>query len=87
MSANHKSFEELCEMFGYEPTRRPLSRKEAAELLGLSVDTLEGYDYRGVGPRSFRPPGTRRVWYAERDLLAWLAAGHRTSTSDQPLAA
>lgn len=83
MNIEDMSFEQLCQTFGYEPKRRPLSRREAAELLGLAVDTLEGYDYRGVGPRSFCPPGTRRVWYAERDLLLWLASGARFSTSSE----
>ena len=27
----------------------------------------------GGGPRYFSPPGTRRVWYAELDVLRWLA--------------
>jgi len=77
------TLEQLAELFGYELTRKPLRRKQAAALLDLSVDTLEGYTSRGVGPRSYRPPGTRRVWYSERDLLLWLASGRRRSTSDQ----
>jgi len=84
MTPDQVSFDQLCEMFSYTPKGRPLDVKEAAELLGLSTDTLEGYRYRGVGPRYFMPNGTRRVWYAERDLLAWLASGLRRSTSDQP---
>lgn len=87
MSASELSFDELCGMFGYEPKRRPLDAKEAAELLGVSVDTLEGYRYRGVPLRYFSPPGTRRIWYAESDLLLWLVASGRHSTSEQPLAA
>jgi hypothetical protein len=79
------SFDELCEMFGYDAKRRPLDAKEASQLLGVSVDTLEGYRYRGVGPRYFSPNGSRRVWYAERDLLAWLAEGMRHSTSGEPV--
>lgn len=78
-----QSFDQLCELFGYEPKRRPLDRKEAADLLGLSKDTLDGYAYRGEGPRYFMPKGTRRAWYAERDLFAWLASGARQSTSEQ----
>ena len=87
MSASELSFDELCATFGYEPKRRPLDAKEAAELLGVSLDTLEGYRYRGVGPRYFSPNGTRRIWYAERDLLLWVTTGARHSTSEQPLAA
>ena len=76
------SFEELCELFGYEPKRRPLDRREAAELLGISKDTLDGYAYRGEGPRYFMPKGTRRAWYSESDVLRWLASGARHSTSE-----
>jgi hypothetical protein len=86
MNPDDMTLDQLAELFGYELKRRPLDRKEAADLLGLTVDTLEGYAYRGVGPHSFSPPGTRRVWYAERDLLAWLASGRRRSTSDQAAA-
>lgn len=78
------TFEQLCELFSYTPKGRPLDVKEAADLLQLSTATLEGYRQRGVGPRYFMPRGTRRVWYAERDLLVWLASGLRRSTSDQP---
>lgn len=84
MNPNTMSFDQLCELFNYTPKGRPLDRKEAAELLGLSVDTLEGYASRGVGLRDFSPPGSRKVWYSERDLLAWLASGARYSTSEQP---
>jgi len=83
MNPDGMTFEQLCELFSYTPKRRPLDVKEAAELLGLSTDGLEGHRKRGVGPRYFMPEGTRRVWYAERDLLAWLASGLRRSTSDQ----
>lgn len=84
MNPAEMTFEQLCELFTYTPKRRPLDAKEAAELLGLSVATMEGHRQRGVGPRYFMPRGTRRVWYAERDLLVWLASGLRRSTSDLP---
>ncbi|SIQ75347.1 hypothetical protein SAMN05880590_10710 [Rhizobium sp. RU35A] len=84
MILSEATFEHLCDLFSYSPKGRPLDVKESADLLGLSTDTLEGYRYRGVGPRYFMPKGTRRVWYSERDLLAWLASGARQSTSDQP---
>jgi DNA-binding transcriptional MerR regulator len=76
------SFDQLCELFGYTPTGRPLDTKQVAELLGVHPATVDHYRLRGVGPRHFSPPGTRRVWYAERDLLAWMASGARQSTSD-----
>ena len=76
------SFDQLCELFAYTPKRRPLDTKEVAELLGVNSNTIEQYRFRGEGPRFFSPPGTRRVWYAELDVLRWLASGARQSTSE-----
>lgn len=76
------TLEQLCELFAYTPKRRPLDTKEVAEILGTHPNTIDQYRFRGEGPRFFRPEGTRRVWYAERDVLAWLASGSRHSTSD-----
>lgn len=81
------SFEQLCDLFGYQPKRRPLSTHEAAEAVGVHFNTIEQYRLRGGGPRYFKPRGTRRVWYAERDVLLWLYEGARNSTSEQPRAA
>ena len=80
------SFEQLCELFAYIPKRRPLDNKEVAEILRVHPNTLEQYRFRGQGPRYFSPPGTRRVWYAELDILRWLASGARQSTSEQAVA-
>lgn len=80
------SFEELCELFGYRSKGRPVDTKEAASILRLHHGTLEQMRLRGEGPRFFSPPGTRRVWYAERDLLEWLASGVKHSTSEQAAA-
>ncbi|ODU80994.1 MAG: hypothetical protein ABT10_15480 [Novosphingobium sp. SCN 63-17] len=77
------TFDQLCELFGYTPKGRPLDSKEAAAILGVHFNTMEQYRFRGDGPRFFSPPGTRRVWYAERDVLAWLASGAKRSTSEQ----
>ncbi|MDJ1007691.1 MAG: helix-turn-helix domain-containing protein [Paracoccaceae bacterium] len=82
MDHNDMTFDQLCELFGYEPKRRPLDAREAAALLGVHPSTLEGYRLRGGGPRFFNPPRTRVVRYAERDLLAWLVASARSSTSE-----
>ena len=81
MDHNDMTFDQLCELFGYEPKRRPLDAREAAALLGVHPSTLEGYRLRGGGPRFSNPPRTRVVRYAERDLLVWLVASARTSTS------
>lgn len=76
------TFEQLCELFSYTPKGRPLSTKEVAELLNLHHVTVDQLRIRGGGPRYFQPNGTRRVWYSERDVLAWLASGEKRSTSD-----
>jgi hypothetical protein len=80
------TFEQLCELFAYTPKRRPLDTRDVADLFGLNANTLEQYRFRGEGPRYFSPPGTRRVWYAELDVLRWLASGARQSTSEQTAA-
>ncbi len=80
------TFDQLCELFAYAPKRRPLDTKETAALLGVHFNTLEQYRFRGEGPRFFSPPGTRRVWYAESDVLRWLASGAKQSTSEQAAA-
>jgi hypothetical protein len=85
MNDDH-SFEKLCDLFGYTPKGRPLDSREVAKILGLHPGTMEQQRFRGDGPRYFSPPGTRRVWYAERDVLAWLSSGARQSTSEQAAA-
>lgn len=83
MNTDELTFDQLCELFTYTPKGRPLDSKEVAEILGVHFNTMEQYRFRGEGPRFFSPPGTRRVWYAERDVLAWLASGAKRSTSEQ----
>jgi excisionase family DNA binding protein len=54
------------------PAAGYLTPEQAAELLGVSVHTLEKWrrsGYEGVGPR-YRLHG-RHVRYDPRDLLAW----------------
>ena len=77
------TLEQLCELFAYTPKRRPLDSNDVAELLGVHHSTVEAFRFRGEGPRFFSPPGTRRVWYAELDVLRWLASGAKQSTSEQ----
>lgn len=84
MTADSLSFEQLCALFNYTPKNRPLSTDEVADFLGVARNTLEQHRLKGTGPRYFQPPGTRKVWYFEHDLLAWFASGARTSTSQQP---
>lgn len=80
------TFDQLCELFAYTPKRRPLSGDEVAEILKVHPNTMNQYRFRGEGPRYFSPPGTRRCWYAELDVLRWLASGARHSTSEQAAA-
>jgi hypothetical protein len=82
---NHKDmgFEQLCELFGYTPKGRPLDTKEVAAFFGVHKVTVDQWRLRGDGPRYFQPLGTRRVWYAELDMLRWAASGAKQSTSEQ----
>lgn len=80
-------FAHNCATLGYVPKGRPLGVKEAAEVLGKHPVTLDQWRLTGIGPRYFKPEGTRQVYYAEPDLLAWLASGERRSTSDVPASA
>ncbi len=69
------------------PQRKYLSRKEAAEYLGvISAPTLAKYAVIGGGPRFYKL--SSKVGYTIEDLDAW--AQVRTSTSDpgpEPIAA
>ncbi len=61
------------------PLRKYLSRKEAAEYLGvISAPTLAKYAVNGGGPRFYKL--SSKVGYTIEDLDAWAQA--RTSTSD-----
>lgn len=82
MAMTDMTFEQLCELFSYQPKNRPLSSSEVAELFGIHPVTVDQWRVRVDGPRYFSPKGTRRVWYAERDVLAWMAAGEKHSTSE-----
>jgi hypothetical protein len=86
MNTNNMSFEQLCDLFSYIPKRRPLSSVEVATLLCMHPATVNQFRVRGDGPRHFKPSGTRRVWYAESDVLAWMASGARQSTSENTAA-
>lgn len=72
-----------------EPAGRPIPRDpnallhtaEAALLLGLSPRTLEALRLRGDGP-SFIAVTKRAVRYRRQDLIEWIRAHQRHSTSD-----
>ncbi len=77
-----QAFAQHCALFGYEPKGRPLTNHEVADLLQISYRTIDGWRCTGEGPRYFKPRGTRRVWYAEREVLAWMVAGSQQSTAE-----
>lgn len=53
-----------------QPADRLLSIDEAAAFLGLSVQTLYSWRYRGIGPKSYRVGG--RAKYRLSELERWL---------------
>jgi DNA-binding transcriptional MerR regulator len=57
-----------------------LTERETADLLRVSVRTLQRWRLTGLGPR-FCAFGGRRL-YARKDILTWCEAQRRTSTSD-----
>ncbi len=59
-----------------------LSARDAAAFLGISLSKLNKYRVSGAGgPPYFRPEGLRRVLYKRSDLITWMEAGRRLSTS------
>ncbi len=58
-----------------------VNEAEAARFLGLSVRSMQGYRYKGHGPRFVRL-SSRCVRYRRFDLREWSEARLRTSTSD-----
>lgn len=59
---------------------RLLTQREAAELLQLSVRTLERYRLSGLGPHFVK--AGHSVRYREADLEAWVASRVVGSTSE-----
>jgi predicted DNA-binding transcriptional regulator AlpA len=57
-----------------------LGQRAAAQLLGISVRTLERHRVAGTGPRFCRL-GHRLIRYRKADLEEWVRSSLRTSTS------
>jgi predicted DNA-binding transcriptional regulator AlpA len=57
-----------------------LNQKQAAQVLGISVRTLERHRVAGTGPRWARLG--RLVRYRESDLVEWIERNLRSSTSE-----
>lgn len=62
-------------------TTKLVTTTQAAEILGIKPNTLEGWRVRGEGPR-FRKIG-RLVKYVESDLVAFIDRQTRHSTSQE----
>jgi predicted DNA-binding transcriptional regulator AlpA len=62
-----------------------LDRQEAADYVGLTVDTLAQMATRGTGPR-FAKPSKRIARYRISDLDAWLEATIRTQAEPRTVA-
>ncbi len=58
-----------------------IDEKAAAKFLNLSVRSLQGYRYKGGGPR-FVSVSARCVKYRRIDCREWSETKLRTSTSD-----
>jgi len=58
-----------------------VNEKQSAEILSLSIKTLQGWRWRGEGPR-FLKLG-RAVRYRREDLTAYLDESLRSSTSER----
>lgn len=64
-----------------------LSTAEAAELLGLQVQTLRAWRMKGKGPSYIRYGGRQgRVFYSQGDVENWLAERTYDSTSHESIA-
>jgi hypothetical protein len=83
MNSTNLSLQQLAEQFGYALKNRRLTNDEAAELLGIKPNTLEVKRVLGTGPRYYRLPNSRRIFYVERDVLEFMASGVRVSTSER----
>ena len=62
---------------------RTLTSREAAELLGVKVQTLSKWRCYGSGP-AFLKYGHRTVRYRESDVLQWLDRQRHTTGGDSP---
>jgi len=76
------TFEHQCLLFSYTPKGRTLTTKEVVEILMVHLQTIEGWRVTGEGARYFQPKCTRRYWYKEHDVLAWMSSGAKRSISE-----
>jgi excisionase family DNA binding protein len=50
-----------------------MTTDELAALVRVPSETVRGWRHRGIGPKSFRVPGGRRILYDCDDVEAWLS--------------
>lgn len=79
-----RSIDELAARFNIRLRYRPLRPPEVSELTHLTVATLQDQRHDGTGIPYFKQG--KFIYYAERDVLEWLAAGERRHTSEVPSA-
>lgn len=60
---------------------RFIDENEAAAFIGYSVRALQGWRFKGGGPR-FIKVSSRSIRYRRRDLIEWAESRLRASTSE-----
>lgn len=63
------------------PSGQPLTIQETAEFLNLSVPTVYNMVYRKEIPY-YKPAGTRKLYFLQGDLEAWVKTGRRRTLSE-----
>ncbi len=66
--------------YPFEYLDQLVCEKEAAAFLGYTVRALQNWRLRGGGPQ-FVKVSARSIRYRRRDIIAWVEARLRTSTS------
>ena len=72
---------ELAKVGGPDYWQGLIGEEVAAKFLSLTIRTLQGWRYKGGGPRYVRV-SARCIRYRRADLRVWAEARLRTSTSD-----
>jgi predicted site-specific integrase-resolvase len=60
---------------------RLFTERQAAQILGVSIKTLQGWRWAGRGPAFLKIE--RLVRYDENDLIEFVQTGRRRSTSER----
>lgn len=77
-------FEHISENLARDPDYldRMIDEKEAADFVGYTVRTLQGWRFKGGGP-NFIKVSERSIRYRRRDLIAWAESRRVANTSQQ----